>query len=372
MRALARGGWEVLGADDRLMPWGLRSRYARGTYHQLPPKDDPSLAERLLELVERVRPDVLIPMRGEAVHGQRSALERHTHVLLPSPEAFGTLHDKSALLSLCARLDLPAPAVLSVEGAVEQLRTGASPVVVKPCRDIGGGVGVHFVTDAARLADTYGQVEAAYGKALLTEYIPGPTRNLRAVQLLFDAQSRLVGHFVQQKLRVWPYRVGVSVGAVSTHEPWLVEQLLPIFQAVKWRGPADAELKIDPRDGKAKLLEINTRFSGALHFAIECGVNFPLLYCRAALGERLVHDLQPRYRPGTLYLTHPRWLLSLIAELREQPGAWRQLISEALLRELRGPQVRSIHESSDPGPILGRALLAVRHQLGIRAARPPR
>ena len=54
--------------------------------------------------------------------------------------------------------------------------------------------------------------------------------------------------------------------------------------------------------GKPKLLEINPRFWGSLELAIRSGVDFPLLYAKAAMGEKLVpvHD----YRAGVVC----RWM----------------------------------------------------------------
>jgi predicted ATP-grasp superfamily ATP-dependent carboligase len=47
-----------------------------------------------------------------------------------------------------------------------------------------------------------------------------------------------------------------------------------------------AEFKVDPRDGRPKLLEVNPRFWGSLHHAILCGVDFPwLLYRMAVDGD---------------------------------------------------------------------------------------
>jgi NAD(P)-dependent dehydrogenase (short-subunit alcohol dehydrogenase family) len=68
LRALAGAGWSVLGADDRLFPPALHSRYADAPYVQLPAADDPLFAPALLDLLDRVRPDVFIPTRGIEGH----------------------------------------------------------------------------------------------------------------------------------------------------------------------------------------------------------------------------------------------------------------------------------------------------------------
>ena len=365
IRALGRAGYEVLGADDRSMPLGLRSRFAAGGYEMLPPENDPALGAAIDELLEKTHPDVLIPLRcSEFVSQNGRKILQRTHVLAPEPTAYARLNDKSELLELCSQLGIPAPRRLGIDEGIAQLRgkDASLPVVVKPCRDVGGGAGVSFITDPGHLADTSARVAAAYGNALVTEYIPGPTSNLRAVHLLFDDASRLIAFFIVQKQRLWPSATGVTVAGNSTHETALVRQILPIFKALRWRGPADAELKFDVRDGQAKILEINPRFSGILHFPIACGVNFPLLYTRAALGERLAEDMQPHYAAGVRYLTRARWIRSLATELRAESGNRLPLLVQEFRRELHGPRVRSIHEPLDPAPTLGRVLIATRRR----------
>jgi predicted ATP-grasp superfamily ATP-dependent carboligase len=60
---------------------------------------------------------------------------------------------------------------------------------------------------------------------------------------------------------------------------------------LKWHGPAQLEFRLDPRDGKAKLIEMNTRFWGALDLAIQAGIDFPYLSCQMALHG----DIKPTY-----------------------------------------------------------------------------
>jgi predicted ATP-grasp superfamily ATP-dependent carboligase len=56
------------------------------------------------------------------------------------------------------------------------------------------------------------------------------------------------------------------------------------------------EFKVDSRDGRPKLLEVNPRFWGSLHHAIVCGVDFPFLVCRLALDGDVARV--PGYRVG--------------------------------------------------------------------------
>jgi predicted ATP-grasp superfamily ATP-dependent carboligase len=358
LRALAGADWSVLGADDRLFPLGLHSRYVDAPYERLPAEDDPLFAPALLNLLDRVRPDVLIPTRGiEAACRIRAEIARRTRSLLPSPDAFEGLMDKARLFERCAALGIPAPRSFEHDEAIRFLKHDpAAQVVVKPRRDVGGGKGVHFVADADRLAEIHESVVAAHGAAVITEYVPGPTENLRAAHLLFDSESRLIAFFVLRKSRLWPPRVGITVAADSTHETGLVERLLPLFRNPGWQGPADAELKIDERDGEAKVIEINPRFSGAIHFPIACGVNMPLLFCRAALGERLEEASRPAYPSGMRYIDLGRWLAGVAAERRELHSSLSATLGRAW-GELHGRRVGSVYEFTDPAPVLGKLLM---------------
>lgn len=356
MRALQSAGWEVQGADDRRLAFGLRSRCASRGYAHVPAEDDPAFTAALLALLDRTRPDVLIPTRGiEAACRARDALLARTRCLLPSPDAFETLNDKLLLLRRCERAGIAAPRVFEVSAAEAYLaETPDARVVIKPRRDVGGGHNVHIVSERTRVRALYELVVAEHGGALISEYIPGPTDNLRAVQLLFDSSSRLIAHFVMRKLRIWPPGVGVTVAAVSTHETALVSALVPLLQQLQWQGPVDAEFKIDQRDGVARILEINPRFSGAIHFPIACGVNLPLLYCRAALGERLGEVIEPGYAAGVHYLDYGRWLAGLVTELRSAGSSRWSVLHRGWRQELRRPRVRSVHSLSDPGPLIAK------------------
>ncbi len=346
----------MTGADDRLLPLGLKSRFSAAPYHRLPEEDSPAFTQALLELIDTLRPDVLLPTRGiEAACNSREVLTRRVRSLLPSAAAFEALNDKANLMAHCASLGIAVPRVLSLADGVNALRADPGlTLAVKPRRDVGGGKGVHFVRDPAHLQSAHASTSAQYGGVLITDYVPGPIENLRALHLLFDSESRLIGFFILRKLRVWPAKVGVTVAAESTHEVDLVRTLLPLFEELRWQGPADAELKID-ESGVPRVLEINPRFSGAIHFPIACGVDFATGFARAAIGERLESTLVPRYRAGVHYVDRGPWLQAAMQEL------WRGPEKAATLRkvraELRAPRVPSVHSFGDPGPLLAKALM---------------
>jgi predicted ATP-grasp superfamily ATP-dependent carboligase len=62
--------------------------------------------------------------------------------------------------------------------------------------------------------------------------------------------------------------------------------------AVDEVGLRDADLRIDDRDGSVRMIELNPRLWGSVHYSHFVGANFPELAVRRALGES-VTELDP-------------------------------------------------------------------------------
>jgi predicted ATP-grasp superfamily ATP-dependent carboligase len=158
----------------------------------------------------------------------------------------------------------------------------------------------------------------------------------------FDSVPR--ASFAYRRLREYPITGGPStlresIGGRNIRE--IAERLL---SALGWAGIAMVEFRVDPRDGRPKLLEVNPRFWGSLHHAILCDMDFPFLLCALAMQG----DIPPvqAYRVGVKsrsvlhgelfhFLAHPD-------RLRLKPA----------LHDLSIPDdVLSVH---DPLPALGR------------------
>jgi len=105
----------------------------------------------------------------------------------------------------------------------------------------------------------------------------------------------------QVRLRTWPAAGGRGVVDRTTDEPELKEMGLRLCREIKYHGPAQVEFKLDRRDGKPKLMEINARFWGATGAAIEAGIDFPYLAAKMAVDG----DVEPvfDFKVGATY----RW-----------------------------------------------------------------
>jgi len=351
-QALARAGHTVVGADDRRLPFGLHSRYIARQY-QTPPDGARGYADALLDIVRSERPDVLIPFAGaSAVAGRRVEFLRETRTLVPDGPSLETVTNKALLPDLCAKLGVDVPQPYSREQAERAVARGDA-VVVKPGNSEGAGKGLRFVKTVAALHSALDALERAEQEAVITDFVPGPTEMEHALHVLFDSESRLVAWFSLRKSIQSPLHKGITAAAVSTHDYALVQRMLPLFEHLRWQGPADVELKTDPRDGKVKLIEINGRFSGAIGFPIALGIDMANLYVRASRGERLPEAGLPVYPEGIRYINPGPYLLVLPARMREDG---LRSTFRALRAECSGRVVVPAWPLRDPAPLFAKML----------------
>ena len=161
---------------------------------------------------------------------------------------------------------------------------------------------------------------------------------------VFNLQSQPRAAFVYKRLREYPVSGGPSTLRESVKNDELRDIALRLLESLGWKGLAMVEFRVDRRDGRPKLMEINPRLWGSLHLAIISGMDFPhMLYRMSVDGDVAAQD---DYTPGI----RCRWLipgdiLHLLSNLRRLKG------SPGFFRSNHGDDLLS---ASDPLPVIGR------------------
>jgi predicted ATP-grasp superfamily ATP-dependent carboligase len=130
---------------------------------------------------------------------------------------------------------------------------------------------------------------------VIQELIP-PGGDTYGFEGLFNKNSEPRAVFVHKRLREFPITGGPSTLRVGVDNEEVKELGIRLLQALQWYGLAMVEFKVDPRDNRPKLMEINGRFWGSLPVSIASGVDFPYLLCKLATEGDIKPDLD--YKKG--------------------------------------------------------------------------
>jgi len=90
--------------------------------------------------------------------------------------------------------------------------------------------------------------------------------------------------------------MGGSTYHITDDVPYVRQLALALFLQTGLRGVANAEFKMDVRDGKLKLIECNARFTAADCLLVASGLNLPLFVYDRLTGRP--HQEPSSYRVG--------------------------------------------------------------------------
>jgi predicted ATP-grasp superfamily ATP-dependent carboligase len=313
-RSLGRRGVSVLVGSEQSDSLASSSKYcARHITYPSPYRNPDAFDRFLLDLVERERVDVVMPVTDVTTHlvaRSWTALSCHTAAAVPAFDSFDFVADKMRLRQRAAECGIPTPRTHLVGGLAEVeplIGRVEYPAVVKPLRSrIRTESGwlmssVHYAHCDADLLDLYRQAE--YLKrypSMIQERIVGPGIG---IFVLCD-HGELRAAFAHRRVREKPPSGGASVLCESIAlDPELLDQAMRVLRPLRWHGVAMMEFKQDRRTGRSFLMEVNGRFWGSLQLAVQAGVDFPYLSYLMALGRPL--PITTAYRVGI----RSRWLL---------------------------------------------------------------
>jgi predicted ATP-grasp superfamily ATP-dependent carboligase len=130
-----------------------------------------------------------------------------------------------------------------------------------------------IVASFDELLATFDRVGDAGLDVLLMEVIPGGDDLLCSYYTYLDEAGEPQLHFTKRIIRRYPVGMGTACYHVTDWVPEIVEPSLRLFRHVGLRGLANVEYKLDPRDGKHKLIECNARFTASNGLVSASGVN---------------------------------------------------------------------------------------------------
>ena len=352
VRSLGRQGIPVHGVALRANEFGLRSRYLASS--GLAAGADGLVKSLRAAGVDGERP-VLFPERDEnveAVLARWDDVRELADVPLPGdPEATMRLRRKDVLPEVAAAAGVDAPKTVPAESP-EQIRAAGlrPPLLLKAVE------GQEFALTFGEKAFVAPDLDAAVAgwkrardrgfHTIVQELVPDSHEAVWSLFTYLGRDGQPLASVVGRKVRQGPLRFGTSAVFTSALDPEVHELGLRLLEAAGYTGLAHVELVRDPRDGRLKLLEVNTR---------------PPIWAGIAMGPELgiasiaYQDLcgdepQPERTLGNgvtwLYLAKDVWVSAQMAR------RWELHPREFLRHYVGGKKVRAVFAADDPRPAL--------------------
>ncbi|GAB1267865.1 hypothetical protein NBRC116493_11180 [Aurantivibrio infirmus] len=281
MRTLGSLGAPIYGIDEKSSSPELKSRFLKRSFvKKLDPNNPREYLDFVLEVAEIIgQKSILIPTSDElSVFVAEYGEELKEFFMFPSNsgELLDQLADKRKMFALALENNVPTPHIVcpqNLEDVKAALTQVQFPIMLKA---IDGnklfartGVKMVIVETEEELFKQYELLEDPEDPNLmLQELIPGDDDQVYIFNGYFNEQSDCLAAFTGHKVRQYPIHVGcASLGECRWHER-VAEKTQALMKAVGYRGILDIGYRLDPRDGRYKVLDINPRVGQAFRIFV--------------------------------------------------------------------------------------------------------
>lgn len=232
--------------------------------------------EQIRKLIKTQKYDMVVPtvdFTAAILSEHKEEFSQYTKIMSNDWDVYQIAGDKNKTMAVCAEINVPHPiTVQNVESLNSVINSGIKfPIVVKPCTGY-GAIGFKKIDNIAELKKLFTDEKENFSDYVFQEFIPQTDIQYECAMFV-DGNNEVKTSLVFSKNRWFPVNGGSSTLNITVERPDIVESCSKLLQAINWRGAADIDLIQDPRDGKAKIMEINPRVSGSVKITFVAGVD---------------------------------------------------------------------------------------------------
>jgi predicted ATP-grasp superfamily ATP-dependent carboligase len=235
---------------------------------------------------------LIIPTKDHGIEflaQNKETLSTHYIIPLPDYKIINGIINKKLLYQQAKKIDVPVPNVFypeSIEDIYKIKDEITYPILLKPGR---GHVFYRKMDLKVIQVESFQELLAQYQRItgyfnddpidlIVSDIIPGPD-NETMIQFAsyLDESGQLLASMTSRKLRQDPplYGYGRVIKSEKNHD--VDEISLKLLKELKYHGFSEIEWKLDRRDGRYKLIEINARPIFYIGLCVRCGINFPYI-----------------------------------------------------------------------------------------------
>ena len=281
---------------------------------------EPLTLESLTRIIEKERPDALLPNLGgqtglnlSSELAKAGVLDRFgVRIIGVQADAIERGEDRIAFKETMTKLGIDMPRsepAFIVEEAEEIAGRLGYPVVIRPAYTMGGtGGGLVYNVEELRTVASRGLSASLIGQILVEESVLGWEE--LELEVVRDARNQRVTVCFIENVDAMGVHTGDSfcTAPMLTIDKELQEKLqkqaYAIVEAIEVIGGTNVQFAHDPKTGRVVVIEINPRTSRSSALASKA-TGFPIALISALLAGGLTLDEIPYWREGTSTDTRP-------------------------------------------------------------------
>jgi carbamoyl-phosphate synthase large subunit len=316
---------------------------------------EPLNAEVLARIIERERPDALLPnLGGQTGLNLSSQLAKSgvlarfgVQVIGVNVDAIERGEDRTVFKQTMEKLGIEMPrseAVYSVEDAETAADRLGYPVVIRPAYTLGGtGGGLVYNLEELRTVAARGLAASMVHQILVEESVLGWEE--LELEVVRDAKNQMITVCFIENIDAMGVHTGDSFCAAPmlTIAPELQKRLqkhsYDIVEAIQVIGGTNIQFAHDPATGRVVVIEINPRTSRSSALASKA-TGFPIAFVSSLLAGGLTLDEIPYWREGTLEKYTPwgeyvvikfaRWAFEKFEGVEDMLGTQMRAVGEVM------------------------------------------